>query len=212
MRSRLQVWHVFDTQLAQLLPAVHRARLHVLALLTVGMLLAETVVLPRIAAALPLGVRRASLEKRFARFLANPAVDAHELWAGLLPALLADRAGTPIELVFDPTPQNGTFTVLVLGLIEHSRVLPVAWAVVPQQTRWTESQIAILTRLCTTVAAALPAGCRVTLLADRGITSPAVIALCRSLGWAFVLRLSVSATQTNRVRGGRDQSRWCGTW
>jgi hypothetical protein len=210
MRSRLQGWHVRDSQLTQLLPRVHRARLHVLALLTVGMLLAETVVLPRIAATLPLGVRRTSLEKRFARFLANPAVAAHELWAGLLPALLADRAGTAIELVVDPTPHNGTFTVLVLGLIDHSRVLPVAWAVAPQQTRWNESQLTILTRLCTTVADALPAGCRVTVLADRGITSPAVVALCRRLGWAVVLRLSVRATQTNRVRvgDGPDQALW----
>jgi Transposase DDE domain len=210
MRSRLQLWHAVDEQLHRLLPTAHRARLHVLALLTVGMLLAETVVLPRIAATLPLAVRRASLEKRFARFLANASVDPAALWTGLLPHLLADRAGTAVDLVFDPTPHNGTFTVLVLGLIDHSRVLPVAWAVVPQQTAWDESQIAILPRLCTTVATALPADCRVTLLADRGITSPAVIALCRRLGWAFVLRLSVSARQTNRVRlgDGPDRLLW----
>jgi hypothetical protein len=202
MRSRLQLWHAFDDQLHRLLPDAHRARVRVLALLTLGLLWAEAVALPRIAATLPLPACRASLEKRLARFLANPAVDRERLWAALLPALLADRAGTEIELVFDPTPQNGTFTLLVLGVIDRSRVLPVAWRVVPQQTAWSDTQIALLARLCAAVDRALPPGCRVTLIADRGITGPAVIALCRRLGWGFVLRLSASARQTNRVRVG----------
>jgi hypothetical protein len=156
MRSRLQLWHAFESQLQAILPDVRRTQVRVLCLLTLGMLWAEAVALPRVAATLPLAVRRASTERRLARFLANPAVDPAALWAGVLPALLADRAGTAIELVFDPTPQNGTFTVLSLGLIARSRVLPVAWAVVPQQTAWDASQIALLTRLCTAVDRALP--------------------------------------------------------
>jgi hypothetical protein len=210
MRSRLQLWHAFDAQLHALLPDVHRARLRVLALVTLGLLWADAVALPRVAATLPLPVRRASIEKRLARFLANPAVDADALWAGLLPHLLADRTGAAIELVFDPTPQNGRFTVLVLGLVARSRVLPVAWRVMPQQTAWAESQLAVLTDLCAAVARALPPGCRVTLLADRGITGPGVIALCRALGWGFVLRVSVGPRQTNRVRvgDGPEQALW----
>jgi hypothetical protein len=210
MRSRLQLWHAFDAQLHLLLPDVHRARLHVLALLTLGLLWAEAVAVPRIARTLPLTAKQASIEKRLTRFLANRKVEVAPLWTGLLPSLLADRAGTAIDLVFDPTPHNGRFTILALGLVDRSRVLPVAWRVVPQQTPWPDSQLAILTQLCTTVARALPPACRVTLLADRGITGPAVIALCRSLGWAFVLRVSVSARQANRVRVGDapEQALW----
>lgn len=210
MRSRLQLWHAFDDQLHALLPNVHRARLHVLALLTLGLFWAEAVTLPRIAAALPLTATRPSIEKRLARFLANAKVDVDALWRGLLPGLLANRVGTAIDLVFDPTPHNGRFTILCLGLIDHSRVVPLAWRVVPQQTTWDASQIEVLTQLCTAVAAALPPDCHVTLLTDRGITSPAVIALCRTLGWHFVLRLSVGVHQTNRVRVGTapDQPLW----
>jgi hypothetical protein len=210
MRSRLQLWHAFDAQLHALLPDVHRARLHVLALLTLGLLWAEAVALPRVAAALPLPAKRPSIEKRLARFLANPRVDAAALWAGLLPALLAERAGQAIELVFDPTPHTDRFTILVLGLVDRSRVLPVAWRVMPQHIAWPAPQRAILTELCTAVARALPPGCRVTLLADRGVTGPAVVALCRALGWSFVLRLSVGPRQANRVRVGAapEQPLW----
>lgn len=207
MRSRAQVWHAFDRQLSCLLPNVHRARLHVLALLTLGLLWAERVNLPRLARALPLCVKRASTEKRLARFLANPAVDADALWRGLLPSLLAGRAGRRLEVVFDPTPHTDRFTICCLGLLDHSRVLPLAWRVLPQQSTWDVSQVAVLAELCAEVAAALPPGSSVTLLADRGITSPAVIALCRRLGWHFVLRLSVSARQTNRVRVGHGPDR-----
>lgn len=210
MRSRLQVWHAFDTQLQAILPGVNRARLHVLALLTLGLLWAETATLPRVARTLPLAVKRASTQRRLARFLANPKVDADALWGGLLPHLLADRAGAALTLVFDPTPHTDRFTVLVLGLLDHSRVLPLAWRIVPQQTAWDAEQIVYLTALCEAVAAALPPRCTVTLLADRGITGPAVIALCRRLGWSFVLRVSVSARHTNRVRldGGQDRPLW----
>lgn len=202
MRSRARVWHAFDRQLQAILPGVNRARLHVLALLTLGLLWAETVTLPQVARTLPLTVKRVSTQKRLARFLANPKVDPDALWRGLLPHLLADRAGTALTLVFDPTPHTDRFTILVLGLLDHSRVLPLAWRIVPQQTAWDADQLTYLSALRETVVAALPPRCTVTLLADRGITSPAVIALCRRLGWSFVLRVSVGAAQTNRVRLG----------
>jgi hypothetical protein len=210
MRSRAQVWHAFDAQLQAILPGVNRARLHVFALLTLGLLWAETATLPRVARTLPLTVKRVSTQRRLARFLANPEVDPDALWGGLLPHLLADRAGAALTLVFDPTPHTDRFTVLVLGLLDHSRVLPLAWRIVPQQTAWDAEQIVYLRALCEAVVAALPPRATVTLLADRGITGPAVIALCRRLGWSFVLRVSVSAAQTNRVRVGglAEQPLW----
>jgi hypothetical protein len=210
MRSRLQLWHAFDDLLHALLPGIHRARLHSLALLTLGLLWAESVAIPRIAATLPLSVRRASMEKRLTRFLTNGKVEVGPVWRALLPVLLADRASSPLTLVFDPTPHNGRFAILCLGLLDRSRVLPLAWRVMPQQTTWSDAQITLLTDLCATVHRARPPRCQVTLLADRGITSPAVIALCRTLGWSFVLRVSVSAHQTNRVRvaGEPEQALW----
>jgi hypothetical protein len=209
MRSRLQLWHSFAAQLTDLLPGVHRTRVRTLALFTLGLLWAEAVALPRVARTLPLATKRSSLERRLARFVANPKVDPEAIWTALLPSLLAGRAGQSLEVVFDPTPHQARFTLLSLGLIDHRRVLPVAWCLVPQQTVWDEAQLTYLTALAQTVDRALPLGAQVTLIADRGITSPEVIALCRSLGWSFVLRVSVSANQANRVRlAGHEQARW----
>lgn len=145
--------------------------------------------LPRIAAALPLTATDASLERRLRRWLANATVDAPTSWATLVPALLASRAGQEVTLVFDPTPHHGRATILLLGLVCHRRVLPLAWAVVPQQDEpWAEDQATILARLMATGATARPPGCPVTLLGDRGITGPRVIDRCAARGWHSVLR------------------------
>jgi hypothetical protein len=209
MRSRLQLWHTFSAQLTAMVPGVHRTRVRTLALFTLGLLWAEAVALPRVARTLPLPAKWSSLERRLARFVANPKVDPDAIWSALLPSLLAECAGRSIEIVFDPTPHQERFTLLSLGLIDHQRVLPLAWCLVPQQASWDATQLAYLTALTQRVDHALPAGCHVTLIADRGITSPDVIALCRTLGWHFVLRLSVSANQTNRVRlAGHEHALW----
>lgn len=209
MRSRLQLWHTFSAQLITLLPGVHRTRVRTLALFTLGLLWAEAVALPRVARTLPLAAKCSSLERRLARFVANPKVDPEAIWTALLPSLLAARTGESIEVVFDPTPHQERFTILSLGMIAHRRVVPLAWCVVPQQTAWDDTQLTYLCTLCERINQALPSGCHVTLIADRGITSPGVIAVCRRLGWSFVLRLSVSAHQANRVRvGGHEQTLW----
>lgn len=200
MQTRLQVLHSWQQQVRLLLPQVRATRVANLALLSLGLLWAGSVSLPAVAAALPLAARDPSLERRLRRWLANPAVIVRALWLPLLPALLAGKAGQEVLLVFDPTPQNRDASILVLGIVDHRRVLPLAWRVLPQQEAWPEPQIACLRAMMTEVTAALPPDCTVTLLADRGITSPAVIDLCQAVGWHYVLRVSVGPNQANRVQ------------
>jgi hypothetical protein len=110
--SRLRLLHEWTAQLGVLVPGARITRVRVLALLSLGMILAGTGRITQVAAALPLGVRVPSTERRLRRFLANPAVDQPTLWWPLLPGLLARWAGREVTLVFDPTPYRGDFTVL----------------------------------------------------------------------------------------------------
>jgi hypothetical protein len=145
------------------------------------------------------------------RWLANERVAVPRLWSPLRRALLADLAGQEVLLVFDPPPQATTQTVLVLGVVQHKRVLPVAWRLVPQRTPWADDVAAALGAMVAEVAADLPRDCRVTVVADRGITGPATIAAVRAVGWHVVFRLNVGPNQTNRVRvGGQEEALW--TW
>lgn len=209
MQTRLRLWHSWQEQLHQLLPGVRRTRTANLALFVLGLLWAGTVTLTQIAASLPLPATDASCERRLRRWLANPAIVVTDLWTQLLPRLLADLSGE-VLLVFDPTPHNDLATLLVLGLVQHKRVLPLAWRVVAQQTPWPQTQLRYLEAMVADVGAALPVGCTVTLLADRGLTSPDLIDLCQRVGWHYVLRVSVDAHAANRVQcaGQPEQRLW----
>lgn len=199
MPSRPRLLHSFTDQLAQLLPQERITRVRPLALLVLGLLWAGTVSLPRIAATLPLPATDPSIERRVRRWLANPAVRVKSWWRTVLPSLLAGLAGREVTLIFDPTAYDDRGTVLVLGLVDRHRVLPVSWRVMPA-TAWPVSQHRALAGMVAEVAAALPPACTVTLLTDRGLTDAAIIDICRHAGWHYVLRLSVSDRQDNRVR------------
>lgn len=205
MSPRLTIVQNVAHHLHQLLPGIRVTRSRTLAVLVLGMLWAGVVSLPRIAAVVPLAARPASRERRLQRWLANNAVDVRAIWRTLLPVLLAGKTTQELTIVFDPTPHNDRFTLLVLGLVVHRRVVPIAWRLVPQQDGpWETSQTAILGQLMDEVAAALPADCTVTLVGDRGVTGPKVIDECRRVGWHFVLRLNVGPTHPVMWRATAD--------
>ena len=108
MSSRLALLHDWTAQVVRLLPGERVTRCRVLALFALGVGWAGTVRVNRVAAALPLGVRVLSTERRLRRFLANPAVSVEAVWRPLLPTLLRRWAGAEATLVFDPTPLGAT--------------------------------------------------------------------------------------------------------
>jgi hypothetical protein len=117
-----------------------------------------------------------------------------------LPPLLASRAGQDLLLVLDPTPHAGTAIVLELGLICRTRTLPVAWRVLPQHVSWPAPQWAYVQAMLADVAAALPPGCTVTIIGDRGLPSAELVDACQAVGFDVLLRLSADAHQGYHVR------------
>jgi hypothetical protein len=203
-------------QVEALLPAARVTRVRVVALFALGMIWAETVRVHRVAAALPLGVRVPSTERRLRRMLANPAVTVETLWRPLLPHLLGRWAGQEVVLVFDPTPHRADWTVLWVGIVLHHRVLPLSWRLVPQQESWPATLATLLPALLDPIATALPPGCAVTLLGDRGVAGPALLDAAQAQGWDVVLRLNVGPTQAHRLRLVTGAAGWqaedCRLW
>lgn len=206
MQARLRLLHDWGRQVRALLPAARATRAATLALFAVGVLWAGNVALLKVAAALPLAAADPSTERRLRRWPANPAVTAEALWRPLLPGLLAG-AGSEVLLVFDPTPFRDRLTVLCLGIVQHKRVLPLAWRAVPRQAPWPAPLGELLAPMFAEVAAALPAGCAVTLAADRGLVGPELVDRCRAAGWHVLLRLRAGAGEAAKVRlaDGRER-------
>jgi len=197
MQARPRLLHAWTAQVRALLPTLRATRAAPLATFALGILWAGNVTLLKVAAALPLGVCDPSTERRLRRFVANPGVVVQEIWPALLPALLAGRRGDR-RFVFDPTPYRDRATVLVVGLVQRRRVLPVAWRVTAQQITWDETMPDLLGAMLAEVNAALPPACqapqgRMTLLCDRGLVGVGIVDACQAAGWDLVLRLRSSA-------------------
>lgn len=200
MATSLPLLQTWTAQLQTLVPQARPSRIRALALFSLGMIAAETVRLHRVAAALPLPATVPSTERRLQRFLANDRVGVETLWRPLLPHLLAGWAGHEATLVFDPTPYGATGTILWIGIVWQGRVLPLAWQHVPQQEPWPAPLPVLLAALWAPIAAAMPPGSPVTLIADRGVSGPGLLDVAQDLGWEVVLRLNVGAHQAHRLR------------
>lgn len=198
MEASVVVWRAWTAQIKALVPWLHGHQCRALALLTLGLVRAGSVRLPVVAEALAptSAATLPSIERRLARVLANPRLPVGRIWAALLPALLAGwRAQAPrrgATLVLDLTPIDQRASLVYLGVLIHTRLLPLAWQVLPGATPWPEPQWDIVARLMAQVAPHLH-GVACTLVADRGLSGHPLVNLCGQQRWHSVLRLECSS-------------------
>lgn len=88
--------------------------------------------------------------------------------------------------------------MVCLGVVVGQRVLPLTVRCVPLRRGWPVSLGQLWSGMVSEVAADLPPGSQVTLLADRGLVGPGIVTPCTNAGWAVVLRLK--AADTSRIR------------
>ena len=103
-------------------------------------------------------------------------------------------------MIFNLTHHADHVTSLVMGLAHHRRAVPRTWHVVAAASHWRDQVAPAVAAMARTIAAAMPPGRTVTLLADAGLARPFLVDLCRSVGWHFVLRLTVTANGQHRFR------------
>lgn len=209
----MRVWRGVAEQIKALAPGLHGHQAKSLALFVLGVVRAGSVRLPVVAEALAQTspATTPSIERRLARFLANPRLPVAGVWAALLPHLLAWWRQQALAqrqtalLVLDATPIDQRATVLYVGLVVHSRLLPLAWAVLPGATPWEDDQWSIVARLFAQVAPHL-CGIACTLVADRGLVGHPLVRLCQQQDWHYVLRLERG--NCLRPAHGRQVGRW----
>ena len=197
------LWEAWREQVKQLFPYLHGHQQKTLAWMILGVVLSGSAVLQRMAESL-YGISAAtmpSIERRLARFVANDRIHVTAIWSQFLTQVLPCWRERRVFLVLDCTPFDDRATIVYLGLLVHSRVLPLAWQVMPAQEKWPQGQWDIVKRLFDLVAPSLEqADC--TLLADRGLVGWPLVRLCRERHWHYLLR--VCKEHTCR--------RWMGRW
>jgi hypothetical protein len=189
------------------LPELPGHRSKTLAFCVLGVVLAGTTRLPRVAEAL-VGISAAKTprsERRLARFLANQHVTVLPLWTQLLGQFLRCWRERRLVFVLDATALDDRAPVLYLGRLVPSRLLPVSWPVLPVHATWEQRQWEVVGALLERV---IPhrgaADC--TLLAERGLVGPPLVQLGAQRGGHYVLRLSAAHTCPP------ERGRWARGW
>jgi hypothetical protein len=186
----------FTLQVKTLFPHLHAHQQKTLALTTLGVIASGNAVTQRIAEELTsqhiTEVYATSNERRLARFFANDRVNVALCWAAFLSHILPSWNEKKVTLVLDCMPFRTDYTIIYVGLLVHTRILPLAWDIMPQTETWETGQWEIVTRLFDQVATSLHPK-QTTLLADRGLACLELIQMCKKVGWHYVLRISGSS-------------------
>jgi hypothetical protein len=138
--------------------------------------------------------------------LPNDRVVVTEVWKQFLSQVLPYFRGKGLVFVLDNTPFNDTETLISIGLLIHSRVLPVAWCVMPAKSRWPERQWTIVARLLDQLVPHLQE-MHCTLIADRGLGGAPLVQLCCERNFHSLLRLCKEHTCQRKLATGWSQ--WC---
>src|SRR5713226_6476335 len=210
MNASMTLWTKWHEQVKELLPGVHGHQKKTLALCVVSIILSGSAVLQRMAESIYLaGISEAkmpSIERRLARFVANQRVQVSKIWKLFLTQVLASWKGKAVQLVLDGTPFGNRATIVYLGLLVHSRVLPVAWRIMPQQEEWDQGQWELVGELLDEVSQHLePTDC--TLIADRGLAGSPLVKLCRDRKFHYLLRVCKEHTCRRFMAG--CWTPWC---
>jgi hypothetical protein len=185
------------------LPQLSKPQARVLALWSIGMVLARSCALPAVSAFLAAGLdRKANTVRQQLREFCYEAhakrggprqeLRVESCFAPLLGWVLSWWEGKQLALAVDATTLGQRFVVLVLSVLYRGCAIPVAWKVIPagEKHAWRPEWL----RLLRQVRAAVPRRFFVIVLADRGLYARWLFQGLVRIGWHPVLRVNTGGT------------------
>jgi hypothetical protein len=202
------------------LPELSNPQATVLALWSLGMVLAQSCALSAVSVYLAAGLARPPLTVRqqlrefYFEAAAKRGRKRCELrvttcFAPLLRWVLGWWDGRQVALALDASSLGERFVVLALSVLYRGCAIPVAWAVVPanRPRAWKPEWLALLDQ----VQDAMPRGYTVIVLTDRGLYARWLYQRIVKLGWHPFLRINRGGTFRPPGRGYLPLSYFCPT-
>lgn len=125
--------------------------------------------------------------KQVDRFLSNSAFDVWRLLESWASFVVGNRAEIVVALDWTDFELDDHTTLSAYVITSHGRATPLAWQTV-LKSGLTGRRVEIERDFIQRVAKALPAGVRVTLLADRGFADKTLYPVLDALHWDYVVR------------------------
>lgn len=189
LKPSLRLYSSVYLALVQLLPKEVDSRLTNMAFLMIGIFGARSVQTGRLAAHIPVQVKKASLVRRMERFLDNGAVRVRVWYEPIARWLVSAASGAgEIALVWDSTKVSAHHRLVLVGIAYRQRVIPLAWTWVRSSRGHcsTALQLALLSY----VRSLLPSSAHVSLVGDCEFGHMPLLSALQDWGWDYVLRQS----------------------
>jgi hypothetical protein len=148
--------------------------------------------------------------KQVDRLLSNPALNVWALFAHWVPHVVAAQTAIVVALDWTDFDADGHATIMLSLVTAHGRALPLVWQSVPKarlKGHRNQYEDEVLLRL----HEVLPAGVRVTVLADRGFGDQELYAVLRDFGFDFIVRFRGNVTVESRTGEVRPAQDWVPT-
>ncbi len=164
----------------------------ILAAFSFGIARAQRCTLARVAEGLCSLGKADTVERRLQRFLANPHIGLEEGCQCLARWVLSRLVfgGKTLVLLVDETSLAEQLKVMAVCLAYRGRAIPLAWWCYHQE-QYPMKSIELIDTLLGWVAPWIPAGCRVLVEADRGLScSPALAKRLQRRGFEYLVRVT----------------------
>ena len=186
---------VWQEQVKEFFTQLHGHQSKTLAMFVWGSIKAKSLVIPLVAEELlaESDAKASSIERRLERFLSNERIDTEQTWDELLAQILPYFRQKPMRLVIDLTSYEEHAQVIYIGLLQHSRVLPLVWKVMPGQEKWDQGLWDCIEELFKRLVPHLgDAEC--TIIGDSAFGCFPMIQLCLKYGWHYLFRICAQHT------------------
>ena len=196
-----KVWH---EQVKAFFTQLHGHQSKTLALFVLGAIKARSIVIPVVAEELlaESDAKASSRERRLERFLSNDRINVVKTWNTLLEQVMPFFRREPMRLVLDLTPYEEHAQIIYLGILQHSRVLPLVWKVMPGQESWDQGLWDCIDELFQRLAPYI-GETECTLIGDSAFGCFPMVTRCQRYGWHYLFRICAEHTCEHWSRDGR---------
>ena len=148
--------------------------------------------------------------KQVDRLLSNEGIDVERFFGYWVPYMVGARPEIVVALDWTSFARDGHETIVLSMLTGHGRATPLMWHTV-QAATLKGNQRRYEDELLRALRQAIPAGVKVTVVADRGFgNGPVIQCVSEELGFEYVLRIRGDFYVTNAKGERRLASDWVG--
>ena len=190
---------------------LHVERIDALASATLGVMTGASLAVAMIGQALALarGLVTKHAVKQVDRLMSNTGIDVWESFLRWVPHQVGARSDILVAMDWTDFDHDDQSTLVLSLVTNHGRAAPLIWLTVWKEeiaTRRNDYEDCCLCRLAETV----PAGCRVTILADRGFGDQKLFAFLGKIGFGYVIRFRGNIKVADADGTSKPAAEWVG--